>query len=461
MALINQTAQEYYDGNDFGNYQFVSLTDIIDQFMLVYVGEEKLIPKARKIDVAFHAQRALAELSFDTLKSFKALEFTLPPSLQLALPQDYVNYTRVLWSDGAGIKHPIYPTKHTQNPYKFFQNDDHSISINTVGSLTDNSNVVVLDDDYSGKLVHGMRVTGQNLPTGSFIHNITTTSGITSITLKNKNGTADKDANETIVQQIKISRFNFLGFDRRLKDQTLVETTATAQSTGQINPYIVTVASVEDIKVGMFINHPAFVNNNDVDDGAGAIKVVGIGTSGKTVELSHPVYLNNTVEIGDTIGFVSNNDNSTTWENYKSQSPSENKSNRDDYDDDTYWPHDGERYGLEPSHAQINGSFFIDDSRGLIHFSSNLSGKTIVLDYISDSLGTEDEMRVHKLAEEAMYRCIAYAIAASKITTPEYVVQRLKKERFAAVRTAKLRLSNLKLEELTQILRGKSKWIKH
>jgi hypothetical protein len=44
---------------------------------------------------------------------------------------------------------------------------------------------------------------------------------------------------------------------------------------------------------------------------------------------------------------------------------------------------------------------------------------------------------------------------------PEYLVARFKKEKFAAVRQAKLRLSNLKLEELTQILRGKSKQIKH
>ena len=70
-------------------------------------------------------------------------------------------------------------------------------------------------------------------------------------------------------------------------------------------------------------------------------------------------------------------------------------------------------------------------------------------------------MQVHKFAEEAMYRCIAYAIASGKMSTPEYMVQRLKRERFAAVRTAKLRLSNLNIEELTQILRGKSKWIKH
>ena len=44
---------------------------------------------------------------------------------------------------------------------------------------------------------------------------------------------------------------------------------------------------------------------------------------------------------------------------------------------------------------------------------------------------------------------------------PEYQVNRFKKEKFAAVRTAKLRLSNLKLGELTQVMRGKAKHIKH
>jgi len=47
------------------------------------------------------------------------------------------------------------------------------------------------------------------------------------------------------------------------------------------------------------------------------------------------------------------------------------------------------------------------------------------------------------------------------IVTPEYLVQRFKRERSAALRNAKIRLSNIKLEEITQIMRGKSKWIKH
>jgi hypothetical protein len=54
-----------------------------------------------------------------------------------------------------------------------------------------------------------------------------------------------------------------------------------------------------------------------------------------------------------------------------------------------------------------------------------------------------------------------HAILATKANTPEYLVQRLNKERSAKLRNAKIRLSNIKLEEITQVMRGKSKWIKH
>jgi hypothetical protein len=50
---------------------------------------------------------------------------------------------------------------------------------------------------------------------------------------------------------------------------------------------------------------------------------------------------------------------------------------------------------------------------------------------------------------------------STRANVPPSQVNRFKREKFAAVRTAKLRLSNIKLEELTQILRGKSKHIKH
>ena len=85
----------------------------------------------------------------------------------------------------------------------------------------------------------------------------------------------------------------------------------------------------------------------------------------------------------------------------------------------------------------------------------------MIIQYISDGVATEDEMIVHKFAEEAMYKHIAHAILNTRSNVDRNVVAAFKKERFAAVRNAKIRLSSIKLEEITQILRGKSKWIKH
>ena len=289
MGLLdNQTQLQYQNSGNLGGYQFTSLSDIINQFIIAYVGENKIISKIKRTDVAFHAQRALQELSFDTFKSTKAQEIEVPSNLQMLLPQDYVNYVKLSWSDSAGIEHVLYPAIKTSNPKNIKQNADGTYNLS-----------------------------------------------------------------------------------------------------------------------------------------------------------------------GDELQYDTESD---TWTNYKAHTPTDFL---DKYDDGTYDLVIGERYGLDPQHAQVNGSFYIDELAGKIHFSSSVANKTLILEYISDSLGTDAEMKVHKFAEEAMYKSIAYAIMSTKIGIPEYLVNRFKKEKRAETRKAKLRLSNIKLEEITQILRGKSKWIKH
>jgi hypothetical protein len=70
-------------------------------------------------------------------------------------------------------------------------------------------------------------------------------------------------------------------------------------------------------------------------------------------------------------------------------------------------------------------------------------------------------MKVHKFAEEAIYKYIIHAIMNTRANVPEYQIARYKKELKAAKRNAKLRLSNIKVAELAQIMRNQSKWIKH
>ena len=462
MGLLdNQTQVQYYNSDNFGTYQFVSLNDIITNFTIAYVGESKIIPKVKRTDIAFHAQRAIQELSFDTFKSIKSQEIVLPPSSTMILPQDYVNYTEICWVDGNGIERPLYPTRHSSNPYpSLYQNEEGNFIIDPVATLTLGSNVVVLDGDYSDVLVHGMRVIGPSIPSASYIHLVTTTAGITSITLKNKNGNNVKNALLTTNEQIRITRFNYLGNGLRIAHSKLTETTLTAD--GAVGDTKLNVASVDGLKIGMFINHPSFVNNNSVDNentpavGDDAIKIVGIGNT--TVDVSHPASF--TFTTGDTVGFISNDTNSTTFNSFTSDvGNSTGDGNAYNHDTDIYDLNVGQRYGLDPSIAQGNGTYFIDDIRGRINFSSNVIGKTIILKYISDGLGTDEEMIVHKFAEEAMYKSIAYAILSTRLDG-QALIPRFKREKFAAIRTAKIRLSNIKSQELIQILRGKSKRIK-
>jgi len=440
MGLLNETQQGYYNGDNFGGYQFASLNDIINQFMIIYVGEDKIIPKVRRVDVAFHAQRAMQELSFDTFKSCKSQEVTVPPSLQMILPQDYVNYTKISWVDSAGIKHLLYPTSKTSNPTPILQNSNGEYALTATGTLIDTDATIVLDSEYLNVQV-GMIVSSPNIPNGSLVIATSNTGSVTTIEINN-------DATYTGTET--------LTFTTGGENDPLILEEESAfileNVTWDINEDKITQSpntSVSNITVGMLVSHEDFPNGTTVIDVNGAvITTSNISTAASTGTTNE-------------VTFISTPGNSTTWSSYKSNTPSENNQNDYDGDDDIYDLNVGQRYGLDPQYAQVNGSFYIDCNSGKIHFSSNISGKTVVLDYISDGLGTDEEMKVHKFAEEAMYKWIMHAVLSSKANTPEYVVARFKKERFAAIRSAKLRLSNIKLEEITQILRGKSKQIKH
>ena len=183
----------------------------------------------------------------------------------------------------------------------------------------------------------------------------------------------------------------------------------------------------------------------------------GFATTGATVDLTH------------TAADSDNNLNSDTWANYQSQTASDIGSTDSDEFDDEYGNLVGARYGIDPQHAQANGSFFVDEKQGKFHFSSNIAGKTVVLKYVSDGIATNaantaidlTASYVPKFAEEAIYKHILYGVLLARKDSPAGLLAQIKKERFAETRKAKLRLSNLKLEELTQVLRGGSKIIKH
>ena len=523
MGLLDGTTQNaYYQGGQKGGYQFTSLEDIINQFLVAYVGEEKVISKVSRTDVAFHAQRAMQELSFDTFKSIKSQEIELPPSLTMALPHDYVNYTKLSWSDSAGIKHPLYPTSKTSNPFKILQEadgsydftadtgafifnadfSDSSLLTTTAGNdfsewiASWNANTPTIDDTSitDGKLTFTLGSKSLSGTVQSRAYSVVQKVDVTGMDKISLSATGLSAAASSGVKDAGVLRVGFttrhpLGTDYgpgsdewNFKESFMGSTVGPGggwgQTTGNPNPLAKnhttelfnvfttngTTRAYVEFSNGLATESTETLEEINVIDLTEIYLVItsyvpNYTTAWTSANQNQSVNTVDDIEViydGEVEKLQSGGD-STTWTNYKSATPSENQ---DDYQDDTYWPNNQKRYGLDPQHAQVNGSYYIDNLRGLINFSSNVSGKTVILDYISDSLGTDGEMQVHKFAEEAMYRWILHAIAAGRIQTQQ-LVPRLKKEKIAAIRQAKLRLSNIKLEELTQILRGKSKHIKH
>jgi len=292
--------------DNYGGYQYVKLNDVVNNFLVGYVGQNKLLPSAKRTDVIFFAKRAMQEFSYDTLKSIKSAELTIPPSLTLTLPQDYVNHVRTSWIDQLGVQHIIYPTNNlTTSPY-YTQTQD------STGMPT---------QDNFGNDTEG-----------------------TSITQERWHAANDKVING------------------------------------------------------------AFVVNDFTND----------------------LWAYNWDYTGNWLG--------ASW---------------------------GQLYGQDAQYSQANGWYNINERDGVMSFSSNLNDKLIVLEYLSDGLAYDLDSRVPKLAEDAMYAYILHALISTRINQPEYVVQRLRQEKSSKLRNAKIRLSNIKLDEIVQVMRGKSKWIKH
>ena len=411
--------------SNFGEYQYIKLTEIVDNFVAAFVGEGKILATALRGDINFHAHRALQELSYDVLKSCKSQEIEVCPSLKMPLPHDYVNYTKITSVGANGIEHVIYPTRHTSHPFAIEQDGECGYEFNSDGSIKHQETCVEVISpgcDATGLNAFQTYFEGYG---GSFPH-----SPVISDTIYN--GTiqiTDLDEARAILMT---------GVDNHCaclsKDESSSVNCGECKGRDGGGGYSLEGSSVDDLCWG------------EIERAMG--KTGFISTTGGSVTSNCEL-------------------DSNAWTNYSSSSSGSTSINSSSsnsspaVDVDNYFQNMGQRYGLQPEHAQTNGSFFIDCMRGQIHFSSNLAGQTIILHYISDHHGTENEEIVHKFAEEAMYKWIAYGCLSARVGIPENVVQRFKKEKSAETRKAKIRLSNIKIEEISQVMRNKSKWIKH
>jgi len=448
---VAQNPQSYYGSeSNYGNYQYITLDQIIKNFQAAYVGEGKILPGVLSGDVSFHAHRALQELSYDTLKSEKSLEIEVCPSLKVPLPHDYVNYVKLTFSDENGIERIIYPTRHSSNPFAIEQ----STACVDCGDTSSTYNYDGVNLDEQQLACDAEEVLCEFDPLGSGMNDALHLGGLdVRQYLINQNGAPP--ANNSNAKKAYYGKW-FGAIDAYclcLENSGAEQNCGTKYTPANGWDNFFTNATGAVLSGGLSISQL----NSSIQLHAGWTNLRNNANPGITYDMM----LNGTWPSISTPGVVVSTQSSNTWEKF-SGAPGSTA--------DPEATLRGQRYGLEPEFAQSNGSFYIDNANGAIHFGSALSGKTIIIKYISDGLAAssnnpdisgDNHYVIPKLAEEAMYKWIAYGCASARVDVPQGVVQRLKQEKFAETRKAKIRLSNIKIEEISQVMRGKGKFIDH
>jgi len=154
MAYL--TGYQYYEnaGNspeneNWGTYQYVSLKDIVNNFMLMYVGNNKLVNNVDKYEILFHAKRGIQELNYDALKEIKIVELSICDDLKLVLPPDYVNYVRIsLYKDG--VLRPLTENIQTNYSNSYLQDNSCRVLFDQDGNVLEGTSI--LDYDRIHKL---------------------------------------------------------------------------------------------------------------------------------------------------------------------------------------------------------------------------------------------------------------------------------------------------------------------
>lgn len=143
MAYL--TGYQYYenDGNtpmdaNWGSYQYVSLADIVNNFMLMYQGNHEIINNINRYKVLFHAKRAIQELNYDAFKEIKALELNVCDNLRFVLPPDYVNWVRISVYKN-GVLYPLSENIQVNGAKSYLQANDCSILFDQNGNILEAS----------------------------------------------------------------------------------------------------------------------------------------------------------------------------------------------------------------------------------------------------------------------------------------------------------------------------------
>lgn len=98
MATLNY----YSTPSLWGKGMFITLKEIVEDYMSGLESDDYTYNVSRS-NVLKQAKKAVREFNFSSVRNFEVLEFTLSPTLQVTLPENFVDYYKISWIDENGM----------------------------------------------------------------------------------------------------------------------------------------------------------------------------------------------------------------------------------------------------------------------------------------------------------------------------------------------------------------------
>ena len=125
-VMPSETATEdwrLFDFEGLGYNQFVTGTNIINNFMFAYVDDNTSLKSVKKSQVEYFAQQEIQEFSYDAFET-KSVEYELSRGLTFPLPQDCASIIQISFLDEYGNERPVQPRLDSGNPLSPVQVDN-------------------------------------------------------------------------------------------------------------------------------------------------------------------------------------------------------------------------------------------------------------------------------------------------------------------------------------------------
>ena len=129
--------------NALGDNRFISLEDIINNYMVLYVDDDMHGSKKR-LKVEAFAQRAIQEFSYDTFQ-VKSFEYELGDLPRIPMPKDFVEVVQLNYVDSYGQEYWLVERKDSGNPTSYAQSDNGSLIYDENGNAITMDNSITLE----------------------------------------------------------------------------------------------------------------------------------------------------------------------------------------------------------------------------------------------------------------------------------------------------------------------------